>query len=95
MLLDSNVNKVRNTLLLFILNCLVFASLFTILCPDKKHWVGLEDDDKPLYIKFWNRLYFSMATFTTVGYGDITPKSYIARVLSMCMFVILAFEMAM
>ncbi len=37
------------------------------------------------YLEHWNwvdSLYFSSATLTTVGYGDITPKSEIGRIFT-------------
>ncbi len=32
---------------------------------------------------FWNALYFSVVTFTTLGYGDITPSSPIGQLFAM------------
>ncbi|MBV7274862.1 two pore domain potassium channel family protein [Clostridiaceae bacterium UIB06] len=50
-------------------------------------------DDSPLVLKsvangkfkypFWNFLYFSAVTITTLGYGDILPNSTMVRVLVM------------
>ena len=52
-------------------------------CRDYRHFKGigrLED----LYWgdAFLNRFYFVLTTFTTIGYGDITPRSKRARILT-------------
>jgi hypothetical protein len=38
----------------------------------------------------WNALYFSIITWTTVGYGDMTPPAGIARVVA-CVEAILGY----
>ena len=36
----------------------------------------------PLFIRFANLLYFSVVTFTTVGYGDISPVNLFAKLIT-------------
>jgi len=38
--------------------------------------------DSPLLFRFTNLLYFSIVTFTTVGYGDITPVNSISKLIT-------------
>ena len=35
-----------------------------------------------VFFEFMNRLYFTMTTVSTVGYGDISPRSNTAKVLT-------------
>ena len=63
---------------------LLFAVLYTILCPSTSDWKGLDNyEDKTILDKFFNRLYFSLTTMTTIGYGDVVPKTKKGRLLSM------------
>lgn len=70
---------------------IVFAVIYTIACPTTDHWKGLNDlNDSTITDKFFNRLYFSLTTMTTIGFGDITPVSKTARSLVMLqMFTII------
>jgi len=71
-----------NILIVFFMLSL-FVGLYMFFCRDYRHFKGigrLED----LYWgdAFLNRFYFVLTTFTTIGYGDITPKSKRARILT-------------
>lgn len=70
---------------------IVFAVIYTIACPTTDHWKGLNNmNDATLSDKFFNRLYFSLTTMTTIGYGDITPVSKTARsIVLLQMFTII------
>ena len=51
---------------------------------DHEHFVGIdEEDDKKN--RFSNRVYYVLTTMSTVGYGDIYPKTQIVKRLSMIM----------
>ena len=58
---------------------LVFTFVYYRLSQDKfkKHFNGIKRDKD----QFINCLYFSFTTFSTVGYGDINPKSRTAKLL--------------
>lgn len=54
----------------------------------EKHKTEEEDDDTFLdkvfqvLLRLFNRFYFTVVTGSTVGYGDVAPKSIIARLLA-------------
>lgn len=63
------------------LSLVVALVLLTIAAPAKEFRGLDEDEDDTLYKKFVNRLYFATTTVSTIGYGDITPKSTSLRYL--------------
>jgi hypothetical protein len=60
---------------------IILAVSVTILCFfDYTHWTGIEEEeDKNIVKKIFNRLYFATTTMSSVGYGDVSPKSYGCR----------------
>ncbi|MEC4803817.1 MAG: potassium channel family protein [Jaaginema sp. PMC 1079.18] len=61
-----------------------FASLYTeLLRQDPNNFQGLEEG--------FLTLYFSIVTFSTVGYGDVYPASFLARVAAICEIFIAMF----
>ena len=75
-----------------VLGILVAAT--ALLCAlDKSNFNGLDDEDGFLDVVL-NRFYFAITTISTVGYGDVTPKSRIAKCLSMVLqtSILLAFS---
>lgn len=56
----------------------VYAGVYFGLAKDKKveHFNGL--DNSSTYLDCW---YFAFTTLSTVGYGDMSPKSKIAKVI--------------
>ena len=79
---------------IFIGFLLILSTLFMVFCRDGvTHFHGIsQDSDKSTIGAFFNRLYFSTVTVTTVGYGDITPKSIVARTITMIAIFIVLFE---
>ena len=47
---------------------------------DNTHFNGFTEDND-IKNKFFNRLYFT--TFSSTGYGDVSPKSIDVRIISM------------
>jgi hypothetical protein len=69
---------------------LAVALLLTLICRDSRHFGGISvASDKNLAHAFFNRMYFTVTTFTTIGLGDITPASVRAR--GVVMFIALVF----
>jgi hypothetical protein len=48
---------------------------------DHQHFKSNEIGASPLYILFFEFLYFSLVTFSTVGYGDVVALSHTAKLL--------------
>jgi len=73
----------------------VFIPIFTFLIVasivlmffEEEHWVGLEEEET-ITDKFINRFYFMTNMITTVGHGDITPRSNVLKVLVVSMMLI-------
>lgn len=75
--------KMRNLTILFVVN-MVYSLIYLACCYDAEHWHGMDlEADASVGDKLFNRLYFSVVTFSTVGYGDITPASRTARAMVM------------
>lgn len=47
---------------------------------NKDLWQGIDEDK--LYLLACDAFYFTISTHTSLGYGDIIPKSRIVRMLS-------------
>ena len=63
-----------------------FTSIFDEFSPDT--WVvriGIEDETDAF--KYVTSFYFALTTLTTIGYGDITPQTYIEKSLVMIWMV--------
>tara|TARA_Y100000768_G_C23934663_1_gene661930 strand:+ start:1005 stop:1304 length:300 start_codon:yes stop_codon:yes gene_type:complete len=55
---------------------LTFTILFTVLGYDTNDWNGIdEEEDMTLCQKIFNRFYFSIISVSTIGFGDISPKT--------------------
>ena len=73
----------------------IIALVFTIiLCLlDNSHFNGLETEEH-IHERIINRLYFTMTTVSTVGYGDITPRSIPCRIITMLLMLIVTIGVA-
>ena len=68
--------------------------LFTIifLQYDHTHFIGFgQKEDKEQ--KILNRVYFTMTTFSSTGYGDISPKTQEVKIISMVLQFVLVIAM--
>lgn len=82
----SSVNATtRLGLLVGVFCCLTFTL-------DHTHWNGI-DEEETIEKRLENRLYYVMTTMSTVGYGDISPKSSEARLITSGMMVYLVWEL--
>jgi hypothetical protein len=71
-------NHISNHILLFSIIIIFFINIsFTLdyLCVLTIYTNSFSgfNPNQPLFLKFFDLLYFSIVTFTTVGYGDILP----------------------
>jgi len=66
----------------------IFVGIYLYFCRDSSHFNGIDKKkDKNIYEAFLNRFYFVLITFTTIGYGDITPKSNRAKIIT-CLIIL-------
>tara|TARA_Y100000766_G_C18898462_1_gene602153 strand:- start:662 stop:973 length:312 start_codon:yes stop_codon:yes gene_type:complete len=75
--------------------CLLFFVVFIFMTMgwDNEEWNGLDEtNDKTFEDKFINRMYFTFVTFSTAGYGDISPKSKKLKIISCCVAFIMIIE---
>lgn len=73
-----NFGKIKENLLGTVLIVIIFMIIISFL--DYTHWNGIqEEEDKSIPKKIFNRYYFLISTIASVGYGDITPKSYLCK----------------
>ena len=73
----ANTRLRRILMKLFVL-MLLFSCIFSAF--DHTHWNGIEpEDDVNVFERFMTRLYFTSSTMSTVGYGDIVPKTHMCR----------------
>jgi hypothetical protein len=73
-------HRVMGAVLLYLTVAVIFAALFTVvgtLVP--KAFNGMVVQDSPALAS--NLIYFSFATLTTTGYGDVSPVHPLARSL--------------
>ena len=75
-----------------IVTLVTYWSVFMIFVYDSKQWNGLENEKNEVLTKAMNRLYFISTSFSTCGYGDISPKTMIAKIVVSTMQFLLIFE---
>ena len=62
----------------------VFSSIIYLFINKHSDWYGLKHDED---ISFLDSCYYTLVTFSTIGYGDITPKSNRAKIMTMIIVV--------
>ena len=73
-----------------ILILVIFTCIFSIF--GKEHFSGL-DDEKNFMERIFNRFYFTMTTMSTVGYGDIYPKTMICRSFTLLLMLLVCLSL--
>lgn len=86
--LSSNIFKNKMTIF-----CIIFfVFLIKLMLLSHDHFSGIdEEEDKNLFNRIFNRLYLITSTLSSVGFGDISPKSTMARgiIMILQLFIIL------
>jgi hypothetical protein len=68
----------------------LFVGLYMLFCRDYRHFHGIKRIEDIYWLDaFLNRFYFVLITFTTIGYGDITPRTKRAKLLTIAIILIL------
>ena len=86
------IKKMIIPLSLIMITNIIFALIYLVFCNKPEDWNGMDDEEDTLQVKLFKRMYFSLTTLSTVGYGDISPKSIKARAIVMCQFIFVLFE---
>ena len=76
-----------------VLEILIIGVIFItiLLFFDYTHWNGiLEEEDKSIVKKIFNRYYFVTTSISTIGYGDISPKSYSCKFIVSLLQILVA-----
>jgi len=81
------LSEYAGKVLYFILLSLVFAGIYMAL--GHENFNGLDESSN--FFDYW---YFSFTTFSTVGYGDISPKSSVAKAVVITQQMILLLDLA-
>ena len=90
-LLESKyLKKVFKLSLIGIVIVLTFTLIFHLFDHNHFNGFGKEEDETD---KFLNRLYFTMTTFSSTGYGDISPNSREIKIISMILQFVLVIAM--
>ena len=79
-------SRARSVFLLYVMTMFVIAAALCIpgVGYDTNDWDGMDDmNDTRLADKFFNRLYFAMVTCSSIGFGDISPKSRSVKIVTM------------
>lgn len=88
--LFKNRKKFMIIMQYYLIILLFFTLLYTIFGYSSDDWNGMENEnDNTFFEKFFNRFYFSSITFSTIGYGDISPKTYILKILTVIFAVLI------
>jgi hypothetical protein len=75
----------------YILLFLIFSTLI-IIPLDYKNWNGIDEiNDRNLYKRVFDRLYYVSTAVAGVGDGLITPKSYTAKSISIFLHIMAIF----
>ena len=79
-----NTTKVKRTLLVIVAFTILFAQL------DARHFNGVSEAmDESSATRYANRLYFVVSTLSTVGSGDVTPKTQRCRMAVTAMILLM------
>ena len=71
----KNIIRKYNILLItiFLLSCIIYFFI------NKNYdWYGIKEKE----INYLDSLYYTIVTFSTIGYGDITPQSNRAKIIT-------------
>tara|TARA_B100000902_G_scaffold398154_1_gene463982 strand:- start:1366 stop:1656 length:291 start_codon:yes stop_codon:yes gene_type:complete len=77
-----NINNIKKTSYNLLILLVSFTILFTIFGYHSDDWNGIdEENDKTLTEKLFNRFYFSIISASTIGLGDISPRTLQLKII--------------
>ena len=71
---------------------IIFVFTIILFHYDHTNFIGFEKETSNSQ-KIMNRLYFTMTTFSSTGYGDVSPRSIEVRVITMILQFVLVIAM--
>lgn len=74
---------------LYFLVLIIFSLIYWLLGTSENFNFDKKTNNNSDSLTFINSLYFSFITQSTIGYGDITPKSELMRIIVMCQLILL------
>ena len=86
-------NELFRRFMLYISTLFIFALIYVYVGNDPNDWNGIDpDNDITLLDKFFTRLYFTTISLSTIGYGDISPKTTRLRALTIMFALLMILE---
>lgn len=83
------VHIIVNILIVFFMISL-FVGLYMLFCRDHRNFHGIKrNEDIYWWDAFLNRFYFVLITISTIGYGDITPRTKRAKLLTIAIILVI------
>ena len=80
-LVNLKVNNKIGFIVLTLLMCVAYGCIYWIF-GTRKHFNFVSSNTTSNHLTFIDALYFAFTTNTTIGYGDITPKSQLLRFIA-------------
>jgi len=88
MKINKRIKQILKLILLGLVIILIFTGIFSFF--DHTHFIGLDKkEDENLENRIFHRLYYTISTLSSAGYGDITPNSYTIKIISVLLQFIL------
>lgn len=82
-MINNFMITIFSQLFIGLLFSILFSIIFLYFGWKTNDWNGISPkEDKSLLDKFFNRFYFTIITLSTIGYGDITPKTRLLKVIT-------------
>ena len=89
-----NYKKLARRFLIYLATLVIFAFIFLAAGYDTKSWNGLEEQQDDTFAKkLGNRMYFTIISFSSIGYGDITPKTGLLKAITSILAMIVIIEL--
>lgn len=85
-----SVSSLSFKLISLVLVSSVFVVIFSFF--DHTHFNGIEEESDQGYDKILNRLYFVLTSLSTIGYGDISPKTQPCRYVTILLQAFVCIE---
>ncbi|MDF9391429.1 MULTISPECIES: potassium channel family protein [Methylococcus] len=79
---EADINRLSGSVCVFLLIGFIWGFLYILLTMVRPGAFQGLDLGESMHGRYDELLYFSFATLTTLGYGDITPATPLARILS-------------